>query len=233
MIDLDPIALQAKGLSPRDVNNAINAQNLVLPTGDSRIGTKDYRVNMNNTPLLPEDYNSIPVKMVNGVVVYVRDIGFAHDGFIPQTNIVRNNGKRAVLLTVLKTGSASSVRIVEDIKKMLPTLRAAAPKGMNIDLLFDQTVFVKSAIRSVAIEGAMAALLTGAVILLFLGKLEEHIHRIYLHTSFDLNIDHPLISIRHEFKCDDPWRTCPIDWNIGGRSLSYDREHPSEFAYRE
>ena len=170
MIDLNPEALQAKGLSPREVNDAINAQNLILPTGDSRIGTLDYRVNMNNTPVLPEDYNNIPIKLIDDVVVYLRDVGFAHDGFIPQTNIVRNNGKRAVLLTVLKTGSASTIDVVDGIKKMLPSLRAAAPSGLEIDLLFDQSIFVKSAIKGVMVEGIIAALLTGAVLLIFLAS---------------------------------------------------------------
>ncbi len=170
MIDLDPVALHAKGLSPRDVNEAINDNNLIVPTGDSRIGTLDYRVNMNNTPLLADDYNNIPIKMVNNVVVYLRDVGFAHDGFIPQTSIVRNDSKRAVLLTILKTGSASTVDVVDSIKKMLPSLRAAAPKGMKIDLLFDQSVFVRASIKSVMQEGVLAALLTGSIILIFLAS---------------------------------------------------------------
>ncbi len=168
MIDVDPIALQAHGLSPRDVNDAINAQNLILPTGDSRIGTFDYRVNMNNTPVLPEEYNDIPIKKINDVVVYLRDVGFAHDGFLPQTSIVRNNSKRAVMLTILKSGSTSTLDVVNKIRAMLPDLRAAAPKGMNIDLLFDQSVFVRSAISSVVEEGVIAAFLTGSVIFLFL-----------------------------------------------------------------
>lgn len=170
MIDLDPIVLQAKGLSPRDINEAINAQNLIVPTGDSRIGSLDYRVNMNNTPILAEDYNNIPIKKINDVVVYIRDVGYAHDGFIPQTNIVRNNSKRSVLLSILKTGSSSTIDIVDGIKKMLPTLRAEAPKGMNIDLLFDQSIFVRSSINSVLKEGVIASLLTGSIILIFLAS---------------------------------------------------------------
>ena len=170
MVDLDPMQLEAKGLSPRDINDAINQQNLILPTGDSRIGSIDYRVNMNNTPDLPEEYNNIPIKVINGVVVYLRDIGFAHDGFIPQTSIVRNNSKRAVLLTILKSGSTSTVKIVNQIRKMLPDLRAAAPKGMHIDLLFDQSIYVKAAINSVVREGLIAACLTGSVIFIFLSS---------------------------------------------------------------
>lgn len=170
MVDLDPEALQAKGLSPRDINNAINAQSLILPTGDSKIGDLDYRVNINSTPDLAHEYNNIPVKVIDGIVVYLRDVGHAHDGFIPQTNIVRKNGKRAVLITILKTGSASTMDIVNAIWGMLPTMRAAAPEGMQIDLVFDQSVFVKAAIEGVVEEGALAALLTGIMILIFLGS---------------------------------------------------------------
>lgn len=170
MVDLDPEALQAKGLSPRNINDAINAQSLILPSGDSKIGDIDYRVNLNSTPDLPEQYNDIPVKVIDGVVIYLRDVGFAHDGFIPQINIVRKDGKRAVLLTILKTGSSSTMDIVNALWKMLPTMRAAAPEGMHIDLVFDQSIFVKAAIEGVVEEGSLAALLTGIMILIFLGS---------------------------------------------------------------
>ncbi len=170
MVDLDPVSLQAKGLSPRDINDALNAQNLILPTGDSKIGDIDYRVNINSTPDLASDYNDIPVKVINDVVVYLRDIGHAHDGFIPQVNIVRKDGNRAVLLTLLKTGASSTVDIVDALWSMLPTIRAAAPEGLNIDLVFDQSVFVKAAIEGVVEEGVLAALLTGIMILIFLGS---------------------------------------------------------------
>ena len=170
MVDLDPIALQAKGLSPRNVNEAINSQSLILPSGDSRIGDIDYRVNLNSTPDLADDYNQIPIKVIDDVVVYLRDVGHAHDGFVPQTNIVRKEGKRSVLLTILKTGSSSTLDIIGKILKILPTMRAAAPEGLNIDLLFDQSLFVKAAIKGIVTEGTMAALLTALMILLFLGS---------------------------------------------------------------
>lgn len=170
MIDLDPAALQAKGLSPRDVNEAVNAQILTLPTGDVKIGDLDYRLNANSTPALIETMNAMPVKVLDDVVVYLRDIGHAHDGFVPQTNIVRSGGHRSVLLTLLKNGPSSTLDIVNKVWEMLPTLRAAAPKGMNIDLLFDQSLFVRAAIKGVVTEGVLAALLTGAMILIFLGS---------------------------------------------------------------
>lgn len=173
MIDLDPVALQAKGLSPRDINFAINQQSITVPSGDSKIGDFDYRINVNNTPLEPNDYNDIPVKVLDDVVVYVRDVAFAHDGFIPQINIVRREGKRAVLLTILKTGASSTLDIVNSVKALLPTMREAAPKGMHIDLLFDQSIFVKAAIFGVVEEGSIAAALTALMILIFLGSLRS------------------------------------------------------------
>lgn len=179
MVDLDPVALQAKGLSARDINNAVNAQSLILPSGDSKIGDIDYRVNINSTPDLANDYNDIPVKVIDGVVVYLRDVGHAHDGFIPQQNIVRKDGKRAVLLTLLKTGASSTVDIVNAVRDLLPTLRASAPKGMNIDLVFDQSVFVKAAIEGVVEEGVLAAGLTGAMILIFLEVGEVHLSYLF------------------------------------------------------
>lgn len=170
MVDLDPKALQAKGLSPRDVNDAILAQVLTLPTGDVKIGTIDYRVDGNNNPIQIAEMNNYPIKMVDGVVVYLRDVGHAHDGFQVQQNIVRTEGLRSVLLTLLKNGPSSTIDIINQLKAMLPSIRAAAPKGMNINLLFDQSVIVKAAIRSVLVAGGLAALLTGGLILMFLGS---------------------------------------------------------------
>jgi len=170
MVDIEPKALQAKGLSPRDVNDAMNNFNLTLPTGNAKIGATDYRVNINMTPDLVESINDFPIKVIDDVVVYLRDVAFAHDGFLDQTNIVRNQGERSVLLTILKNGAVSTLSIINDLKNMLPTLQAAAPEGMMINLLFDQSVFVKAAIQGVVLEGTLAALLTGLMMLLFLGS---------------------------------------------------------------
>ncbi len=170
MIDLDPAALQAKGLSARDVNNAINLQNLALPSDNAKISDTEYRVSVNNSPDLLESISSIPVKTENGIVVYVRDVANVHDGFAPQQNIVRTEGKRSTLLTILKNGKASTLDIVDNVKKLLPGIQAAAPPGMKIGLLFDQSVFIDNAIESVLHEGLIAACLTGALILLFLGS---------------------------------------------------------------
>jgi multidrug efflux pump subunit AcrB len=170
MVDLDPVAMQAKGVSARDVNDAVNKQMITTPTGDARIGNLDYRVNVNNTPALIESMNSFPIKVVNDTVVFLRDVGHAHDGYIPQNNIVRDQGLRAVLLTILKNGSTSTLEIINSVKELLKTIRAAAPEGMQIELLFDQSIFVKAAIQGVVLEGIIAAMLTGVMILVFLGS---------------------------------------------------------------
>jgi len=170
MVDVDPKALQARGLSPKDVNNALLRQSLVLPTGDARIGDIDYVVNTNANPLLPEEYNDIPIGVRDGSVIFLRDIGHAHSGFPPQTNIVRSMGTRGVLQPVIKNGTTSIPQIIDTLKKMMPELRASAPKGVTMNLLFDQSVFVNAAVKNVAIEGLLAALLTGLLMLLFLGS---------------------------------------------------------------
>lgn len=170
MVDLDPVSLQSKGLSPRDVNDAINSQNVTPPTGDARIGQFDYRINVNNTPENLDAMNDFPVKMVNGKQVFVRDVGHVHDGYTPQTNIVRSQGTRAVLLTILKNGANSTLEIINSVKNLFPTIQAAAPKGMEISLLFDQSIFVRASISNVVVEGFIAAFLTGLMILIFLGS---------------------------------------------------------------
>ena len=170
MVDVDSLAMQSRGLSARDINAAVQKQVLTTPLGDARIGDFDYRINVNNTPVEPEAFNNIPIANVDQKLVYLRDVAFAHDGFAPQTNIVRQNGERAVLMQVLKNGAASTLDIVNQVLELLPTIRAAAPKGMDINLIFDQSVFVKKAIQGVALEGILAAALTGAMVLIFLGS---------------------------------------------------------------
>lgn len=170
MVDIDPMALQSKGLSPRDINDAINAQNLASPSGKAKIGDTDYRVLLNNTPEVATAIADIPIKQVNGKLVFVRDVAHVRDGFAVQQNIVRSEGARSVLVTLLKNGKTSTLDIVNQIKSMVPTLQAAAPPGMRIEQLFDQSLFVKAAVDNVIHEGIIAACLTGAMILLFLGS---------------------------------------------------------------
>src|SRR5262249_47534706 len=131
MVDLDSTALQTRGLSARDINTAMINQVVTTPLGDARIGDFDYRVNMNNTPVYPESFNDMPIASVDQQIIYLRDVGHAHDGFAPQINIVRLDGKRSVMMKVLKNGAASTLDIVNKVWELLPTLRASAPKGMN------------------------------------------------------------------------------------------------------
>src|SRR5207253_4587956 len=156
MVDLDPAKLLAKGLTPSDVVNAVNAQNLTLPSGTVKIGDTQYMVRTNATPSTIDDLNNIPVKFANGATVFIRDIGQVRDGSMVQQNIVRENGRRSVLLSVIKNGNASTLDVVNGVKKVLQTARAAAPAGMSINQLFDQSVFVTAAITGVLREGAIA-----------------------------------------------------------------------------
>ncbi len=170
MVDIDPAALLAHGLTPTDVTNAVNAQNLTVPAGDAKIGSRQYIVSVNSQPSSVEQLNNIPIKQVNGATVYLRDVGHVRDAWAVQQNIVRADGKRSVLLTVIKNGDASTVDVVNGVKAALPTIRAAAPPGMEIKELFDQSVFVTTSIDGVLREGAIAAGLTGLMILVFLGS---------------------------------------------------------------
>jgi multidrug efflux pump subunit AcrB len=170
MVDIDPLKLQARGLTPTDVVNAVNAQNLTLPSGLAKIGDTQYTVRTNAMPLSIADLNNIPVKYVNGQTVFLKDVGQVHDGWAVQQNIVRNDGRRSVLLSVLKNGNASTVAVVNGVRKVLETARKAAPPGLGINELFDQSKLVTASIAGVLREGAIAAGLTGLMILLFLGS---------------------------------------------------------------
>jgi multidrug efflux pump subunit AcrB len=170
MVDIDPVKLQARGLTPTDVVNAVNAQNLTLPSGLAKIGDRQYTVRTNAMPLSIADLNDIPVKYVNGQTVFLKDVGQVHDGWAVQQNIVREDGRRSVLLSVLKNGNASTVAVVNGVRKVLGIARKAAPPGLHINELFDQSKLVTAAIAGVLREGAIAAGLTGLMILLFLGS---------------------------------------------------------------
>ncbi|OUL36145.1 efflux RND transporter permease subunit [Nostoc sp. 106C] len=170
MVDLDPQALFAKGLSATDVTTAITAQNLILPAGNAKLGDREYNIRLNSSPQVIEALNDIPIKQINGTVIYMRDVAQVHDGFAVQNNIVRRDGRRSSLLTILKNGSASTLDVVARVKQTLPRIQATLPKELDLDILFDQSIFVKASIQGVLTEGLIAACLTAAMILLFLGS---------------------------------------------------------------
>jgi CzcA family heavy metal efflux pump len=169
-VDLDTEALQSKGLSPNDVVTAIGAQNLILPSGTSKIGQYEYDVEANGSPLTTAELNDLPIKTSGNTVIYIRDVAHVRDGFPPQTNIVRVNGQRAALMTAMKSGNASTLNIISQIKSELPLIQKGLPPQLQIHYLNDQSIFVRAAIKGVVREALMAALLTATMILVFLGS---------------------------------------------------------------
>jgi multidrug efflux pump subunit AcrB len=170
MVDIDSRALQARGLSPLDVVNAVNAQNLILPGGTAKIGALEYNVNLNGSTRDVEALNDLPVSTSGGQVIYVRDVAHVRDGYAPQTNIVRTNGTRSALLQIEKSGNASTLSIIANVKAMLPQIAAGLPKSLGIQPVSDQSVFVSGAVSGVVREALIAAALTGLMILLFLAN---------------------------------------------------------------
>ncbi|UYO46084.1 efflux RND transporter permease subunit [Rhodopseudomonas palustris] len=169
-IDLDPSALQARGLSGQDVANALAAQNLITPVGTQKIGEFEYIIQLNNSPLKIEELGNLPIRAVGGAMVYIRDVASVRDGNPPQTNIVHVDGNRSVLMMVLKAGAVSTLDIIAGIKQKIVDVKDAMPESLKIALIGDQSVFVRGAITGVAVEGVIAALLTSVMILLFLGS---------------------------------------------------------------
>ncbi len=174
-VDLDPNALHEKNLSAQDVSSAILAQNLILPSGTEKIGKFEYSIKLNASPTQLDELNNLPIKKVNGATIYLRDVAHVRDGYSPQQNVVRVDGHRSVLTTIQKNGTVSTLDIISHVKQLLPIIKAGAPADLNIDLVGDQSVFVKSAVFSVVKEGVIAAILTGLMILLFLGSLRSTI----------------------------------------------------------
>ena len=170
MVDLDMQALTAKGLSPSNVSDAINAQNLILPAGTAKMGEREYNIRLNSSPDVAAELNNMPIKIVNGAVVTIGDVANVHDGYAVQNSIVRENGRRSALLTVLKSGDASTLSVVERIKQALPKIGQTLPPALKIEQLFDQSIFVRASINGVVREALIAACLTAAMILLFLGS---------------------------------------------------------------
>jgi multidrug efflux pump subunit AcrB len=170
-VDLNPTALQSKGLSALDVVNAISVQNLILPTGTSKIGSREYDVSIPNAaPQTIEDLNRIPIKSIGGTTIYIKDVAWVRDGFPPQTNIVKVNGQRSVLLTIQKAGDASTLNVISGVKALLPHIKTTVPPQLQIQPLADQSIFVRGAISGVVRETLIAACLTAFMILTFLGS---------------------------------------------------------------
>src|ERR1700687_4468148 len=188
-IDLDPSALQARGLSGQDVSNALAAQNLITPVGTQKIGGFEYNIQLNNSPLKMQDLADLPIKVVNGAMVYVRDVASVRDGNPPQTNIVHVDGNRSVLMMVLKAGSISTLDIIAGIKQKVIDVKDSLPEALRIGFIGDQSLFVRGAITGVAYEGVIAALLTSVMILLFLGSWRS---TIIIAVSIPLSVFGPL-----------------------------------------
>ena len=167
-VDVDPDALYARGLSPQDVNRAILAQNVILPAGTAKMGTIEYDVATNASPEVLSDLNKIPIRYVNGATIYLGDVAFVHDGFTPQTNLVRRDGQHSALLPILSNGAVSTLKVVAGARELMPKILAGLPSSLKVDFLFDQSVFVRAAITGVLHEGAIAGFLTAVMILLFL-----------------------------------------------------------------
>ncbi|MEO8137199.1 MAG: efflux RND transporter permease subunit, partial [Betaproteobacteria bacterium] len=169
-VDLDMQALQARGLSPADVVNAVNLQNLILPSGTAKFGGTEYSIKMNSSPDAIAGLNDLPVRTVNGTTTYLRDVAYVRDGFTTQTNIVRQDGVRGVLLSVIKNGAASTLDIVANLRDILPRATQLMPPDVKVTSLFDQSIFVKAAVKGVVLEALIAAGLTALMVLLFLGN---------------------------------------------------------------
>ena len=170
MVSLNPQLMQSKGLSPSDVVSAVNLQNIVLPSGTAKIGQFEYDVDLNAAPRTVAELNDLPVKVVNGATIYLRDVAQVNDGFAPQTNVVRQDGRRSALVTVLKAGNASTIDVVNGVRKLLPRVQSTLPPELKIQPLGDQSIFVRAAVNGVIREAIIAACLTGLMILIFLGS---------------------------------------------------------------
>src|ERR1035437_4841230 len=170
MVDLNPNQLTAQGLSASDVSSALGNQNLIFPAGTAKIGDKDYQIRLNSSPRVLDELNYMPLRVVNGATVYLKDVAQVRDGYSVQTSIVRTNGTRGALLTVMRSGKASTLAVVNGVKAALPKILAGLPPALKVRELFDQSLFVRAAINGVVREGVIAAILTGLMILLFLGS---------------------------------------------------------------
>src|SRR3984957_8879548 len=170
MIDIRQDLMQSKGISPADVVTAVSLQNLILPSGTSKIGQFEYDVDLNSSPKRVDEINDLPIKSANNTTIYIRDVAHVRDGFSPQTNIVRRDGQRGVLMTIMKVGNTSTLDIVKQVRDALPQIASTLPPELKIEPIADQSIFVRAAVSGVVREAIIAACLTAAMILLFLGS---------------------------------------------------------------
>jgi multidrug efflux pump subunit AcrB len=225
MVDLNTRMLQAKGLAPADVLNTINLQNLVLPSGTAKIGQFEYYVNLNAAPRTVPELADLPVKVVGNSTIYLRDVANVRDGFGPQTNIVRRDGRRGTLLTVLKAGDASTLDVVDNIRAAIPRVATTLPPELKIDLLADQSIFVRGAISGVIHEAIIAACLTALMIPALPGELAQHPDHRGLDSALDPDLGDPPELPARDHQHHDPRRPRPRGRHPGGRRHRDHREH--------
>ena len=185
MVDLNPEALYGRGLSPTDIANALNTESVILPTGSAKIGSREYRVEINNTPDVVDQFNRLPIKSVNGTTIYMRDVAQVRDGYLVQTNIVRHNGQRGALLTALKNGAASTIDIVQRIKDALPRIASTLPPGLKIQTLFDQSIFVQGGHSGRGARGRRCGRPHRPDDPAVSRELAQHPDRVHLHSAVD------------------------------------------------
>ena len=233
VVDLDPDALYAKQLSAIDVSNAVNLQNLILPAGDVKIGDREYQVRLNSSPEVLSEMNNLPIKTVNGATVYLKDVAKVRDGFSVQTNIVRTNGTRGALLTIMRNGQASTLDIVNQVKAALPKILAAMPPELKVRQLFDQSLFVRASINGVVREATIAALLTGLDDPAVSGKLAQHGDRLHFDSAFHSDVaHHPEPDGRDHQRHDAGWPGAG-GRHSGGRRDGGNREHAPQSGDEE
>ena len=222
-VDLDPDALRATGLSAGDVSAAIGNQNLIIPSGTEKIGNIEYDIKLNSSPLAVADLNNVPIRYANGKLVYVRDVANVRDGSSPQTNLVRVNGRHSVLMSVLKTGSASTLEIIEQIKRQLPVLQARLPPDLKITTTGDQSLFVRAAVDGVVREGVIAAALDRPGDPAVPRLLAQHADHHDLDSAVGAGLDHLPVGDRRDDQHHDPravWRWRSASWSTTRRSRS-------------
>ena len=217
MVDLDPDALYGRGLSATDISNALGLQNLILPTGTAKIGTREYLIQLNSSPELVSAINGVPIKTVNGAPVYMRDVAQVRDGYLVQTNIVRTNGSRSALLTILRHGGASTLSVVNGVKELLPKIEATLPTSLSITQLFDQSLFVRASVIGSGTGGDDRRAAYRDDDSAVSGKLAKHAHRLPFDSAFHSHFPHRSGTSRGDHQRDDAGRPGAGRRNSGGR----------------